>query len=270
MSGDQICVLLANDDNRNIWYINQCAKAQYYDDCVVVTSEQARSTPGLKASLQLKANQRFHLRTYGQSIRQACAFVWVYLLSNQRRLVPNYTMLPADDSGESCIDIEFSTPTSQKSHLQVFIGVLFTGPPKCGDQFKLSKMELTYMQECAFPTQAVPLPPPSLSAPSFSAPSFSAPSFSAPSYPPPLPGVPPPPDCPNRADPYYDCYDTNGNSTSAATACDASPCIALQSSGYGASAGVPVSLNELSSVCDTIISNLDAGGGGGGGGGGGA
>lgn len=256
MSGDQICVLLANDDNRNIWYINQCAKAQYYDDCVVVTSEQARSTPGLKASLQLKANQRFHLRTYGQSIRQACAFVWVYLLSSKRRLVPNYTMLPADDSGESCVDIEFSTPTSQKSHLQVFIGVLFTGPPKCGDQFKLNKMELTYMQECTFPTQALlppPFPPPSL-----------PPSFAAPPYPgppgaslPTLPGVPPAPPCPlpNRADPYYDCYDTNGNNVSAATACDASPVMAQPMTGPPT---VPVSLNELSNVCDMLISNLDA------------
>lgn len=250
-NGDQICVLLANHANRNIWYKNQCASVRYSDDCVVVTSEQARSTPGLKASLQLKANQRFHLRTHGQSFRQACAFVWVYVLSNRKRLVPNYTMLPADDSGESCVDIEFTTPPSQKSHLQVFIGVLFTGPPKCGDQFRLSKMELTYMDECTFPTPAHPAYPRPLPAPT--------PTSVPPCHP--ITACPP-----RRADPYYDCYDTTacgtGTSMSASTACSASPCVAqYQSSGGGGAScvsNVPVSLNELSSACDNIIANLDA------------
>lgn len=231
---DQTCVLLANSSTRKIWYKNQCASAQYYNDCVVVTSEQARSTPGLKATLHLKANQRFHLRTHGQTFRQACAFVWVYLLSSKRRLIPNYTMLPADDSGETCVDIEFCTPKSQKTHVQVFIGVLFTGPPKTGDQFQLRKMELTYMQNCTFPTNDTPSCSPSPPRP------LCAPHHAV---------------APNRADPYNDCYDT-GNECSSATACQATPLAAHHTS--PCHRGVPVSINELSNVCDTIISKLDA------------
>ena len=242
--GDQTCVLLSNSGNRKIWYKNQCVTTQFYDDCTVVTSEQARSTPGIKASLHLKANQRFHLRTYGKSFRQACAFVWVYLLSSKKRLIPNYTMLPSDDSGETCVDIEFCTPKSRKSHLQVFIGVLFTGPPKCGDQFQLQKMELTYMQDCVFPTEGggggskATCPPPHSSSP---------------------------PLCtPNRADPYYDCYDGNPDDEyGAATACNASPCIAQPAPPVARqnACSVPVSINDLTNVCDRIISNLDNGNG---------
>lgn len=253
--GDQVCVLSAGSDNQKIWYTNQCASMQFYDDRVVVTSEQDRSTPGIKTSMYLKANQRFCLRTFGQSYRQACAFVWVYLLPSKRRLIPNYTMLSSDSSGESCVDIEFCTPTSQKTHVQVFLGVLFTGPPKSGDQYVLQKMELTYLQSCTFPTDSTASPCPVAN---------------------PTPSLPDPItyDAPTRADPYYDCYDTNGDDAGASAAYNATQCNAYadggaactQSSpecmGGGASPasqlGAPVSITELSNVCDMIISKLDA------------
>ena len=243
--GDQVCVLNAGSDNKQIWYTNQCASAQFYDDCVVVTSEQDRSTPGIKTSIHLKANQRFCLRTFGQSYRQACAFVWVYLLPSKRRLIPNYTMLPSDSSGESCVDIEFCTPPSKKSHVQVFIGVLFTGPPKTGDQYFLRKMELTYLQSCTFPTNATA------------------------QCPDPVPSLPDPItyDAPTRADPYYDCYDADHSEVGAPpSACSATHCTPYPSSSACAPSspecpasqlGTPVSINELSNVCDMIISKLD-------------
>ena len=131
----------ATPGTRNQWSTNQkvrvSAKAS---DCLIVTSDQNLSTPGLYTRLYLKQNTQFAIEVKGCAYHHAQAFVWVFDPKTCKRLVPNYTYLP---STRSCVCADFCTPKSANEYVCLYVGALFTGPPTHGQQFELCRVTIS-------------------------------------------------------------------------------------------------------------------------------
>jgi hypothetical protein len=108
-------------------------------DCLVVTSDQNRSTPGLYTRLYLKQNTQYTVEVKGCSYH-AQAFVWVFDPKTCKRLIPNYTFLP---STRGCVCADFCTPESANEYVCLYVGALFTGPPTQGQQFELCRVTIS-------------------------------------------------------------------------------------------------------------------------------
>lgn len=130
----------ATPGTRNQWSTNQKVRVSAKtSDCLVVTSDQNRSTPGLYTRLYLKQNTQYTIEVKGCSYH-AKAFVWVFDPKTCKRLIPNYTFLPAT---RGCVCADFCTPKSANEYVCLYAGALFTGPPSQGEQFELCRVTIS-------------------------------------------------------------------------------------------------------------------------------
>jgi hypothetical protein len=130
----------ATPGTRNQWSTNQKVRVSAKtSDCLVVTSDQNRSTPGLYTRLYLKQNTQYTVEVKGCSYH-AQAFVWVFDPKTCKRLIPNYTFLP---STRGCVCADFCTPESANEYVCLYVGALFTGPPTKGQQFELCRVTIS-------------------------------------------------------------------------------------------------------------------------------
>lgn len=148
----------ATPGTRNQWSTNQKVRVSAKtSDCLVVTSDQNRSTPGLYTRLYLKQNTQYTVEVKGCSYH-AQAFVWVFDPKTCKRLIPNYTFLP---STRGCVCADFCTPESANEYVCLYVGALFTGPPTKGQQFELCRVTIS----CAKGGSKKPAPAPKPAAP---------------------------------------------------------------------------------------------------------
>lgn len=148
----------ATPGTRNQWSTNQKVRVSAKtSDCLVVTSDQNRSTPGLYTRLYLKQNTQYTVEVKGCSYH-AQAFVWVFDPKTCKRLIPNYTFLP---STRGCVCADFCTPESANEYVCLYVGALFTGPPTKGQQFELCRVTIS----CAKGGSKKPAPAPKPGAP---------------------------------------------------------------------------------------------------------
>ena len=148
----------ATPGTRNQWSTNQKVRVSAKtSDCLVVTSDQNRSTPGLYTRLYLKQNTQYTVEVKGCSYH-AQAFVWVFDPKTCKRLIPNYTFLP---STRGCVCADFCTPESANEYVCLYVGALFTGPPTKGQQFELCRVTIS----CAKGSSKKPAPAPKPAAP---------------------------------------------------------------------------------------------------------
>ena len=137
-------VLAANASTRSQWKTNQCVAIGCKSSSqLVVTSRQSRSTPGIYTELQLRPQIKYRVELFGQSLQCTKAFVFVYNPITKERLIPNYSLLPTSPNCSVCG--EFVSPSSacHAPTVKVWVGALFTGPPRNGQQFCLTKVKLT-------------------------------------------------------------------------------------------------------------------------------
>lgn len=128
----------ATPGTRTQWSTNQCVMVSTkLTDCLVVTSGQNRSTPGVYTRLYLKQNTHYTIEVKGCVYHHAKAFVWIYDPQTRQRLIPNYTLLPRS---RGCVSAHFCTPTSANEYICIYAGALFTGPPTKGHQFELCEL----------------------------------------------------------------------------------------------------------------------------------
>lgn len=128
----------ATPGTRTQWSTNQCVMVSTkLTDCLVVTSGQNRSTPGLYTRLYLKQNTHYTIEVKGCVYNHTKAFVWIYDPQTRQRLIPNYTLLPRT---RGCVSAHFCTPASANDYICIYAGVLFTGPPTKGNQFELCEL----------------------------------------------------------------------------------------------------------------------------------
>ena len=140
--------------NHAVWRANQCVTIDKKPGCVRVTSHQARSTPGIAATLYLKQCQKYTIRVEGRAAsRKAKPFVWVMDSLTKDRLLPNYTRLPHQDG--MAVEASFRTPASANAHVKIEVGVLLTGPPCRGDAFVLKRIWLTECGASAAPSHGM-------------------------------------------------------------------------------------------------------------------
>jgi len=152
----QVCTILpANPSTRTQWKSNQCVTVGCKSSSqLVVTSRQSRSTPGIYTEVWLRPQTSYRVEAFGQSLQCAKAFVFVYDPSTKCRLIPNYSLLPNAPNCSVCA--EFTTPCSSTTNTTstnqarqrgnsvcVWLGALFTGPPRNGQQFCLQSMKLS-------------------------------------------------------------------------------------------------------------------------------
>ena len=151
----------ATPGTRNQWSTNQKVRVSAkMTDCLVVTSDQNRSTPGLYTRLYLKQNTRYTVEAKGCAYHHAKAFVWVFDPKTCKRLIPNYTCLP---STRGCVCADFCTPESANEYVCIYVGALFTGPPTKGQQFELCRVTLSCAKPAAkadSPCHTACAPPP--------------------------------------------------------------------------------------------------------------
>ena len=125
----------ATPGTRKQWNCNQCVMVSAkMTDCLVVTSGQNRSTPGLYTRMYLKQNTNYTVEVKGCSYHGTKAFVWIYDPRTKLRLIPNYTFLPRQKRG--VVHAHFCSPKSANEYVNLHVGVLFTGPVK-GQQFEI-------------------------------------------------------------------------------------------------------------------------------------
>ena len=136
----------ATPGTRKQWSGNQCVSiSSKMTDCLLVTSGQNRSTPGLYTRMYLKQNTNYSVEMKGCSLHNARAFVWIYDPRTKDRLVPNYTFLPKQKRG--IVHAHFCSPSSANEYVCLHVGVLFTGPTH-GQQFEICRITVA----CAVPS----------------------------------------------------------------------------------------------------------------------
>lgn len=136
--------IYANPSTRSQWSTNQCVSVSGNSRSqLIVTSRQSRSTPGIYTDVQVSPQTHYRVEVCGQSLQCAKAFVFVYDPLTKMRLIPNYSLLPSGPNASVCAEFTSPCPVGHMPSVSLWLGVLFTGPPRNGQQFCVERLQLT-------------------------------------------------------------------------------------------------------------------------------